>query len=177
MHSPAQLCHTAVQAWASFAEGFNSPPAHPSSHSPGQCSLLGFHIGEEQRWKWETALGYFRLPLLEAVTYHPLPLHTPGWHPFCHSACHPKGMGTLGTPITPEVPSSFGFHRYGSALMCQRDQFSTCISQGMAMGWSAAWHCCMEWRAVLHFVTLWTHLYTNMELRAVGAGTVQEQPP
>lgn len=30
---------------------------------------------------------------------------------------------------------------------------------------------------VLHFSTIRTHLYTNMEMGAAGVGTVQEQPP
>lgn len=146
-----------------------------SSHSPGQCSLRGFHIGEEQRWKRRqhsvisgSPMSYWKLlPNVPCTASN-----CPGWHPFCDSACHPKGMGTLGTPITPELPSSFGFHSDESALKCQRHQSSAYISWSMAMSWSAALGCCVGWSAVLHFISLWA-LHTNKEMRAVGAGTVQ----
>lgn len=96
--------------------------------------------------------------------------------PLLSLSVSPQGDGDTDGD-TPELPSSFGFHRDGSALKCQRDQFSTCISLSMAMSWSAALDCCIGWRAVLHFITLGTHLDTSIEMRAVGAGTVQEQPP
>lgn len=70
--------------------------------------------------------------------------------PFCHSACHPKGKWTLGTPITPGwegmVTSSLSCHSYGSTLVCCRDQFTVCVSQGTATGWSVALDHCMGWK-------------------------------
>lgn len=161
-----------MQAWASFAEGSNSPPAHPAAQGSAACVGSTLERSRDGNGRQHSVISgspvaYWKL--LPNVPCRCIAGNCPGWHPFCDSVCHPK---ELGTPIAPELPSSFGFQSDESALKCQRRQSSACISWSMAMGWSAALGCCVGWGAVLHLISLWT-LHTNKEMRAVGAGTVQ----
>lgn len=169
-----------MQAWASFAEGSNSSPVHPTAQGSAAClgsTLESSRDGNGRQHCVISASPVAYWKLLPNIPCHCV--HTagnsPAGTPSVTQCVTPRGWDTDGD--TPELPSSFGFHRDGSALKCQRDQFSTCISLSMAMSWSAALDCCIGWRAVLHFITLGTHLDTSIEMRAVGAGTVQEQPP
>lgn len=59
--NPAVLCSAAVLTWTRFTKDPDPAAAHPSSHSPGQSSLLVCCVEEEQRWKLEAAMGYLRL--------------------------------------------------------------------------------------------------------------------
>lgn len=103
-----------------------APPAQGSAACLG-CTLEKSRDGNgRQHWVIsDSPVAYWKL--LPNIPCHCTAGSSPGWHS-CHSVCHPKGMGTLGTLIIPELLSCFGFHSDGSALKCQRDWFSTCIS-------------------------------------------------
>lgn len=105
----------------------------PAPTAPGRAACLGAILGRSRDGNGKAHCVISDSPvatgsccLMSPATSHSRQLSSLA--PFYHSTCHPKGKGTLGTPITPEwgetATSSLSCHSYGSALMCHRDQFS-----------------------------------------------------